>query len=333
MERNRAFDFLKLCFTAVIVLHHSHYLDGALNRGYIPVEFFFILSGFFIAQACQTRPEQSVWQYFKTRAWKLYPEYWFAFLLLLAKILITGAKMPYPTWYAPILDLLMMQNLGIPGSGGMNYPAWYLSVLMFGGLLIYCLRKRLTQKLFNIIACLVVAITYLFLAANSRTVEQWNTVAYVLYVPFWRGMADMFIGTLLFQMPIPSKIWGRMLECLSLLGVLLLLHISGPYDYLAVVLIVLLVYAVRTEGSWLQKVGSFPPVKCFYRYQYGVYLNHALVISLFGETPALMNLDWKLRVVALVVAVTLVSTLGMGITRKAAAVIQRNAVGMFDVQR
>lgn len=46
-ERNKAFDLLKIVCTLIIILHHTEFFYGVLNRGYIAVEFFFITSGFF----------------------------------------------------------------------------------------------------------------------------------------------------------------------------------------------------------------------------------------------------------------------------------------------
>ena len=127
-ERNEAFDLLKAICTFLIILHHTGFFYGILNRGYIAVEFFFITSGFFLYGTYINKAELNTLDYFKKRAGRLYPEYWFAFIILL----ITEAMiriMPYTHWYSPLLEFTMLQNVGIISEPeSMNYPCWYHEV-------------------------------------------------------------------------------------------------------------------------------------------------------------------------------------------------------------
>ena len=69
-KKNGAIDFWKFAFSIMIVLFHSYYFanneDGAIFReGRIAVEFFFIVSGFFMAKSAVSKPKlqsNSLWQ-------------------------------------------------------------------------------------------------------------------------------------------------------------------------------------------------------------------------------------------------------------------------------
>lgn len=70
-DRNRAFDLLRIVCTFIIIIHHTEIFYGALNRGYIAVEFFFMSSGFFLYKSYRNHPEEGTIHYFVKRAKRL----------------------------------------------------------------------------------------------------------------------------------------------------------------------------------------------------------------------------------------------------------------------
>lgn len=300
MSRNKAFDLLKIFFTIVIVVHHTGYFAGILNRGYIAVEFFFITSGYFLYQTYKKDKSLSTVEFFKKRAERLYPEYWFAFVLIFFALTALHA-LPYQNWYSPILEFLMLHSIGLPGAKAMNNPTWYLSVLITGSPIIFYMLRKLSRKMFCIIALIVIVITYLYLVTHSANIEQWDTVGYVFFIPFWRGLADMLIGTLLAQVPEPSnRVYPQILECCSLAGVLLFLMLPGNYDYLTVILIILLVWSLRSGESVLRRIGNVSIIDRFGKYQYSVYVNHASVLWVFQTYMSSRGINaWILTFVVL----------------------------------
>ena len=316
MQRNKAFDLLKMAFTCVIVIHHSGYFFGVLNRGYIAVEFFFITSGYFLRLTYEKDRDLNTLDYYKKRAKRLYPEYWFAFIVYFI-VLSSLHRLPYENWYSPILELLMLQNIGIPGLRAINGPCWYLSVLMVGGILIHFLLRKLSRHTFTSLSVLIISATYLYLVMHSPEIEQWDTVGYVFYIPFWRGMADMLIGTLIYQMPKPSgKIPPLIMECCSGAGVLMLLRLQGYYDYLTIVLIIILVWSIQADKSLLRSIGSFGLIKRLEKYQYSVYVNHSCVILLFNLYVNDRGINAWIITVMLLLAVFLVAIADKTITDK-----------------
>ena len=64
-SRNAEIDFYRLVMTIVVIFHHSRYLtdpawmEAPFPGGYLPVEFFFILSGYFAVRTVMRSPEAS----------------------------------------------------------------------------------------------------------------------------------------------------------------------------------------------------------------------------------------------------------------------------------
>lgn len=106
--------------------------------------------------------------------------------------------------------------------GGVNYPLWYLSVLVFGGGIVYsCLRfnKRLSLGL---LFPLIVLLTYTFLFSygEKNNIEVWTTCS-VFYMPLWRGVAGLSLGALLgYVMRYKSKLIFNNVRLINIIGVL-----------------------------------------------------------------------------------------------------------------
>jgi len=308
--RNEALDVLKLFFTVVVIAHHSGYISGLLNRGYIAVEFFFIVSGMLLFGTFEKYPELSTAGFFVKRAKQLYPEYWFSLVVLLLSQIMMG-KQAYTHWYSPILEITLTRCIGIPmKTEAINGPCWYLSVLIFGGLLLYYLLRKLPRNIFNATAIGAIAVIYGLLASRSVSIEQWDTISSIIYLPFWRGIADMLIGIIICQLPKPHRLMGNILEVISGIGVLALLHLNGNYDYLASVVIALLIWAIRSGRSIIRVLGRNQIVTWFSKLQYGLYVNHICVVTIFRQIHFLQSTNHWIRLLFLLACIFILAIIG-----------------------
>lgn len=90
--------------------------------------------------------------FYKKRIIRIFPEYWFSWCVLLV-IRIIIHQVPYKHLYSPIADLLLLENIGLPFElEGINYPCWYLSVLLWGGTLVFVLARFLPTKVYRILS-------------------------------------------------------------------------------------------------------------------------------------------------------------------------------------
>lgn len=309
---NTAYDFLRLICTIIIIVHHSEYFFGFLVRGYIVVELFFIISGYMIMQSIEKNPECSTGYFIKKRIIRIFPEYWFSWCVLLV-IRIIIHQVPYKHLYSPIADLLLLENIGLPFElEGINYPCWYLSVLLWGGTLVFVLARFLPTKVYRILSVISIIFFYGYVLVNFYSIEQWGSVSHVFYLPFWRGVAGMMTGTLMYHMPIPKKRIGIIVEVFTILALIASLFLKGRYDYLAIVIIFLLLWSVRSDDSILRKLGDASLIKWISKSQYGIFVNHIAMVLLFRK----LSLNWVISLIGIIILTFLLACLGKQVSEK-----------------
>lgn len=289
MNHNRhshALDSLKLLFMLLIVIHHSNYFH-ALSHAYMAVDLFFMISGFLLMHTMIRKPEMNTARYLLSRLSKLYPHYLLSFA---AMFLATSAYKDGSITLTKVLyslpEMLLIQNLGI-FSGGVNYPCWYLSVLIFASILIFFLGRVLSRQLFQTISILCACVSYGYiLYFTGGSMETFATVG-VFYLPFWRGMAGLFCGTLLYQLhgvlPVVFKKYRNGFLCLELVTLaasIVLMFFPGQVDGLILVCLFLLLLSIGSEYSFLERYSANSAISVAIRYEYAVFLNHAFVIGM-----------------------------------------------------
>ena len=247
------------------------------------VDFFFIVSGYYTARMLVGK-HYNPFVFFRKRVEKLYPEYLLSYCLLAIPYIVSGKF--FNNGYVPIWEILLLQNVGIPFVKGLNYPMWYLSVLMWGGFLLYVIswlavkrKKVLTFFLF------VIAIGgyCLLFTSDKVSIEQWNYSLF-LYHPMVRGIADISIGMFIYMASEYSDIRKNNLGTIMLIFIFLLMLIDVS-DYLILASeIGLAFFTLNNSNRALEFLGNTKLFKFLLRYEYLAYLNHALIILIVEQT-------------------------------------------------
>lgn len=208
----------------------------------------------------------------------------------------------------------MVQNIGIFNCYRINYPCWYLSVLMFASILIFGFFK-ISSKAVRIgvsVGCVLLIYSYIFL--SYRQLENFDTV-FIFYIPFWRGVSDLLLGALAYDLQLAlSKGFferniqlTRITECACFLGISVLLFIDLPVDLILAFLIFILITAVSSPHSVINRLSDNEVFKWLIKYEYAIFLNHALVIDAMTHLPLHLWYS-RLAVLALLLITYSVST-------------------------
>lgn len=284
-NKNNSVEFFRFLFTVVILIHHAGSFPGGetlLRRGYLCVEFFFILSGFYLYRSFQAEREHSTLTYLKKRLVRLYPEYLFAAVVCIGVLGVLNHEFDLSK---AVNELLMLQNTGIFHLGGYNFPCWYLSVMMVAGLLIYSFLSVREKDFLHIIAPVLVIGTYTFLSGAENGVETWGYLG-PLSFPLLRGLADMSAGVLL-SAAVMEKVTLSQGASLLLEGISLILIGLGMFtDFSGEMLTIfafmaLILSLTACENSVSRAMGRSRLIPIIGEYSYTLYLNHGILVKVF----------------------------------------------------
>ncbi len=281
--------------------------------GRYAVNLFIVLSGFCLMMPAVKNNDvlrDGVLNFFKRRAWRIVPPYYFAMLLSLALIHFFINKLTGNIWDASLpvtlksvfTHIILMhdvfhENLKI------NYAFWSISVewriYFLFPLLLICWRKLGPIKT----TILSMPLMYITLCVLTSKFGRTLTVQFVSL--FTMGM---LAASIVFSSKHPCQLksapWGWITLAMSVvvLVVLPIIHIQDVIneslsDYCVGLLSMsLLVTVAMNEGGWLWNVLSYKPLAFIGTFAYSIYLIHAPLLQIFWQylfaplqkTPLLM---------------------------------------------
>ena len=318
-KRSYAVDCLKLAFIYLIITFHTRLLDGIVNHGYIGVEFFFIASGFYL-QRQVSQSSLGTLGYLKRRVQKLYPRYVFSLLLMTLIVLAIGAFQGSVWDY--LAEIFLLQGLFPVSGGGVNFPCWYLSVLIWDSAILYFFLRHTGRKTSTVVLLLlpVLYYGYSFLCEDGRA-EIWNSFHF-LYLPVFRGFAGLSLGILTYRLHLlldARKMYAgirllRAVEVLCSAGIVFLIICPLPLDCLTSLVFGCLLLAAYHPNSLFERIGCLSFMKKWASLEYALFLDHALIVVLYKQYVFPRA---ELHGVILLIAVCVTSTLFSMIASKA----------------
>ena len=264
-KRNGLIDFYRFIFSLVIVFHHAMWLDGVVDistqvvflGGYSAVEFFFIVSGLFLAKkaySCQESNEvgKRTWHEIINRIKTLYPAFLVAFIISFGlKHHFSGGNI-FEMLTSSIGELMLLLGAGFNfGNGIYIGPIWYLSDLLIVILMLFPIMIKFKRFFSSIIAPLIVILGYGYLAMTTNQLTDTINQVGIICGGILRGCCGVALGNIIYYLTLRrkikftkiGKILLRLLEVSGLFSVLYCMNrYNGDYyDYIEVVLFAILV--------------------------------------------------------------------------------------------
>ncbi len=257
-----------------------------IGKGYLAVDFFFVLSGFVIALSSRQRIETRGWaavpDFLKRRFARVWPLHAFVLtggVALAAALWATGRHIPDDFPFAELpLHYLLIQNWGLTPALSWNDPAWSISAefaayLAFPPIVLIASGRRLPSAW---LVALIVAIAAALAAANAARGAPGLNVG-IAQFGVVRCIAGFSIGMIV------HALWskGDGLAPVVIVGLLAAIALASGRagEALAVPLIFAgIVFALADRdprwlgGPWLHRLGEW---------SYATYLAHFLMWKAF----------------------------------------------------
>lgn len=261
----------------VVALFHFPILglvkgSPVVAHGFLFVDFFFVLSGFVIAHAYESRAndDHAPWRFLIRRFGRLWPLH-VAILALFVLASVIGGDFNADERHsleAVITNLAMVHGLGVHRDLTWNGPSWSISV-EFMLYLLFALLAPMQRKA-AIYAFLVLAgLAVLILEAPAGMGSTFDYGAF-------RGLAGFFTGALVAGLP--RRAFGTLAEVLTVAMVVAFVG-AGAGMFAAPFVFGLAVYVFSGSDGVLGRALLLKPFVRLGEWSYSIYMVHAMVVS------------------------------------------------------
>lgn len=313
-SRNVFVDLCKVVFTIYVFVMHGEYLFRDISHGrlfmggYIGVEFFFLVSGFYIAK--EENKLVGTMDYCKRRFINLYPEYILSTVILFFITLVTSGFNKHVVLSMGV-SLCGLQNI-VPYKEIVlfNGPVWYVTYLFYLGIFIF-IFLRLTRnfgeekkKAISFLLGIVSLAIILYVAYRGGNLDNESyAICFGTDGGIIRAGADMVLGVVCFIVYkegnniVLQKKAKTMLFLLLGLGVMI--SFVKPKSYYDVVCVAVFWAIILISNKCIWRVDIN-----FAKYTYGVYCYQVfgfwLLGKLTGEKTSIIVLITTIYIIGIV---------------------------------
>lgn len=218
-QRNGLIEYFRFFAAVGIASYHFEWVyvgqADRLQHFYILVEFFFVLSGFFLAQNC-IHKDESAMRYVWRQCCKLYPLYFFAFCCSFVVAHLSwqiGWKdvlehLWSAKWEVLLCTIFAFDDAPVYNAGG---AASYIPALLLASLILYYLLKEYRALFNNVLGPLMVVCGLSRIIHVNGNLSVWQQYDGFVTLGIVRACADMSIGILAAQylLPVVQKRMGK----------------------------------------------------------------------------------------------------------------------------
>lgn len=229
-KRNGSIDFWKFVFAVVIVIFHGKSFGvkekAYFQGGYIGVEFFFIVSGFLMANSAERNRVanealslgKDTFLFMKKKIVGLMPNIYVAWVIgfIVEHIGEFSVKGMLEDAFCSMGELLFLTESGFKEYTA-NSVCWYISAMLIAMLLLYPLMRRYQDTFFYIIAPLLCIFLFGFTYHELQSISvPYKWVFGICYKSIIRAILDIGIGCICYKVSfaLRDKKYTRFARCL-----------------------------------------------------------------------------------------------------------------------
>ena len=177
-KRNSEIDLLKFLFSVLIMLFHCRKMftpEGSplFQSGYTAVEFFFIVSGYLMANSARKYKGENIaadtFDFMKKKLSSLMPFVFAAFIITFISVEAANKfniKKLIFKLIGSLQEVLFLKMFGTKSISYYNGPSWYISAMLIAMLAIFPLLLKYKNKFSYIAAPLAAGVIYACISQN-----------------------------------------------------------------------------------------------------------------------------------------------------------------------
>lgn len=305
-KRNGLISLMKFIFSIVIMLFHSNSISGKdkfliAYNGYICVEFFFIVSGYYFARRVEkdfnkrTNIYKDNIRMIIDKFKKFLPYTIIASIFILIVMLLLN-KISVGNILLSVFNTFLIDMCGIK-TYHLNTPIWYLSSLLISMFILYPIIRKNKDKYIYYFAPLLVLLCAGYINNNYTSLDVWdNKWNLFINVGLVRAIMDINIGIIIYfflkniegkinKITLKTKIIMHMLTFLLysfFFCFIFLYERTGQLDFFAL-LIISLALLLSFSGVLYDKIFKNKFVYYLEKLSLPMYINHWLFRFIFVE--------------------------------------------------
>lgn len=338
MNKNLIIELYRFLFTCIIFIYHFRTyseiqnIKGNFSGGYLGVEFFFLISGFFLMKSIIKWKDSGKkdlliddWlAFFIKRIQRIYPEYIVSICLLIIASSI-GSKGDFDVFYSlkkGFPDILCIQAFFI--NKNINSVLWFVSVLIWGSLFIKIMLSLINVRTFLIItnSFSFAFLMYVFFKFGFLDLTQ-NKYFYL--DGYLRGLSELIIGCTIYcivQYLNKRKVLASLtvvniisISCFTLSTFLMFFEGNDRGDFVILLLLIIIVFieGCRTEVIDDMSIGS-KIIEVLGSISYGMYLNQVLIQKIIHSILPGFEF-WIIILISLIILIFVSATIHLGISK------------------
>ena len=301
-RQNNSIQLIRFLLCCIVCLFHLTKMDKRIfASGYLCVDIFFIMCGFFLKRHftydhSEGTSEQLAIKYLKTRLIRIIPHHIFSWICMAAiKVFIIKNHTISDVFYG-WSELFLLQAIGIGDDISMNGVSWYLGALLFCSYFIYWIlcseRKRgdYTGNRFTFVIaplCFCVVMSYIWFSKGH--LNYWTQKANILTGGIMRGFSGISLGCIAYEIAIylerkikRSRFSRTIASVFEVGGWLLVFRImytkGGAKDFFIPILGALLIISMYSSGSYFTQLTNNKISGYLGRISFAMYLNQRIII-------------------------------------------------------
>lgn len=330
-QHNGIISLWKFIFACVIVLFHCNTFYAPnpnffVKGGYIAVEFFFIVSGFYMAKKAFKKETKNIgketieyiWNFLK----KLLPYILISFITIYTIKIIYESHKTYE-WVNSLWNVLLLRQAGF-NSMLINNQFWFLTSMIIGMLILYPLLKKYKYNFIYIASPLIVIMGLGYL--NHQFGYKGLDHAYHIWDEIWytgtiRAIIELNIGFIIYLINKKCKNieytnFGKALLTIGSHSLLLLvifiiqfLDNSKNYDYIMLLFISIAIAIAVSDKTYDRKLLSNKFIFFLEKISMPMFINHIGLIEVVKYVPIFSGTSQEFKAIASLITTIIFSTI------------------------